>query len=172
MGTDAGHRPIGRFTSVYGGWTVVLLPLAAWGLFSFLDVVMGLDERNADTDTPVDALLWYRAITWIWAPVQIGLVFWALWFLTGSVHGTLEKLALAFGFGIMSGTVGIVYAHELMHQPGRAERWLGDILMGFVQYGHFRTEHLLVHHPHVATPRDAVTARYNEGFHRFFDPFP
>jgi alkane 1-monooxygenase len=25
-----------------------------------------------------------------------------------------------------------------------------------------------VHHLHVGTPRDPVTARYNEGFHRFF----
>ncbi len=27
---------------------------------------------------------------------------------------------------------------------------------------------LLVHHIHVATPRDPASARYNEGFHRFF----
>ena len=33
---------------------------------------------------------------------------------------------------------------------------------------HFRTEHLLVHHPYVGTPRDTVTARYNEGFHRAY----
>jgi alkane 1-monooxygenase len=37
-----------------------------------------------------------------------------------------------------------------------------------VLYSHFRSEHLRVHHPHVGTPRDPVTARYNEGFHRFF----
>ncbi|MEQ8368571.1 MAG: alkane 1-monooxygenase, partial [Roseicyclus sp.] len=30
------------------------------------------------------------------------------------------------------------------------------------------SEHLLVHHRYVGTPRDPVTARYNEGFHRFF----
>ena len=35
-------------------------------------------------------------------------------------------------------------------------------------YSHFRTEHLLVHHSWVATPRDAVSARYGEGFYRFF----
>jgi alkane 1-monooxygenase len=45
---------------------------------------------------------------------------------------------------------------------------LGDFLMASVLYSHFRSEHLRVHHSHVATPRDAVTARYNEGFHRFF----
>ena len=35
-------------------------------------------------------------------------------------------------------------------------------------YSHFRSEHMLVHHRYVATPKDSVTARYNEGFHRFF----
>jgi len=37
-----------------------------------------------------------------------------------------------------------------------------------VLYSHFRSEHLLVHHRYVGTPRDAVTARYNENVHRFF----
>jgi alkane 1-monooxygenase len=55
-----------------------------------------------------------------------------------------------------------------MHQKNRLERWAGDILMALTMYGHFRSEHLLVHHRYVATPRDAVTARYNENFHRFF----
>ncbi|MFZ1339951.1 MAG: alkane 1-monooxygenase, partial [Paracoccaceae bacterium] len=57
---------------------------------------------------------------------------------------------------------------ELFHKSSRAERALGDLLMAMVLYGHFRTEHLLVHHPHVGTPRDTVTARYNESFLRFF----
>jgi alkane 1-monooxygenase len=70
--------------------------------------------------------------------------------------------------GVMSGTIGINYSHELMHQKNRLERWLGDLLLATVLYSHFRTEHLLVHHLYVGTPRDAVTARYNEGFHRFF----
>ena len=68
----------------------------------------------------------------------------------------------------MTGTIGINYAHELMHQPRRGDRWLADILMAMVLYSHFRSEHLLVHHRYVGTPRDAVTARYNENVHRFF----
>jgi alkane 1-monooxygenase len=64
--------------------------------------------------------------------------------------------------------VGINYSHELMHQRNRLERWLADILLACVLYSHFRSEHLLVHHRYVATPRDPVTARYNEGFHRFY----
>jgi alkane 1-monooxygenase len=37
-----------------------------------------------------------------------------------------------------------------------------------VMYGHFRSEHMLVHHRYVGTPRDPVTARYNENFYSFF----
>ena len=82
--------------------------------------------------------------------------------------GLWERAGVFFGAGVMSGTVGIVYAHELLHQKGRIERFLGDLLLGMVLYGHFRSEHLLVHHILVGTPRDPVTARYNEGFHRFY----
>jgi alkane 1-monooxygenase len=55
-----------------------------------------------------------------------------------------------------------------MHQKTRFERFLSDLLMGMALYGHFRTEHVLVHHRHVGTRNDAVTARYGENFYRFF----
>src|SRR5947208_2001401 len=46
--------------------------------------------------------------------------------------------------------------------------WGLYLLLASVLYSHFRSEHLKVHHLYVATPRDPVTARYGEGFHRFF----
>ena len=70
--------------------------------------------------------------------------------------------------GAITGTIGINYSHELMHQRNRGERFLGDVLLAMVLYSHFRSEHLQVHHRYVGTPRDPVTARYNEGFHRYF----
>ena len=56
--------------------------------------------------------------------------------------------------------------------PAGSNVTLGDLLLAMVLYGHFRTEHLLVHHPHVGTPRDTVTARYNEGFLRVLSAGP
>ena len=155
--------------AIFGGWTILLVPLVTWAAFSILDVFAGLETSNPDTETPDSDLFWYRLITLIWAPLQAITLFGVLAFISNSAHLVWwEKLGVAFGLGIMAGTIGIVYAHELMHQPSKLERWLGDILMSMAQYGHFRSEHLLVHHRYVATPRDAVTARYNEGFHRFF----
>ena len=138
-------------------------------MFILLDALTGLNKDNADPATPDSGLYWYRMITLIWFPVQFGLLVWVLWYVPQAAHlGSLEKVMIFFGMGIISGTVGINYSHELMHQKPVVERWMADLLLASVLYSHFRSEHLRVHHLHVGTPRDPVTARYNEGFHRFF----
>ncbi|PIE11952.1 MAG: alkane 1-monooxygenase [Rhodobacterales bacterium] len=152
-----------------GGLWVLLPPVYAWYMFTALDALLGLSEDNPDPDTPDAALWWYRLGVAGWVPVQAVTLFGLIAYATRADHlGGWELAGLFFGMGVASGTVGMVYAHELMHQKPAWERWLGDILLGMVCYGHFRSEHLLVHHRYVGTPRDAVSARYNEGFHRFF----
>jgi alkane 1-monooxygenase len=164
-----GTIPLALIEATQGGWTLVLLPLYGWGLVTALDALLGLNRENPATDTPDDDLFWYRAITVLWFPIQFATIYGMIWWTGhGSPLGPFETIALFFGISVMSGTVGIVYAHELMHQKPVWERWLADLLLATVLYSHFRTEHLLVHHRHVGTPRDAVTAKYNEGFHRFF----
>ncbi|MDE3237916.1 MAG: alkane 1-monooxygenase [Paracoccaceae bacterium] len=164
-----GTLPLAVIGAAQGGWAVLLLPIYTWGLFSLLDAVTGLNLENADPTMPEQGLFWYRLITLIWFPLEFCVLFGTIWYVTHSGHlTTLEKVGLFFGMGVISGTVGINYSHELMHQKSRLERWFGDLLLACVLYSHFRTEHLRVHHPWVGTPRDTVTARYNEGFHRFF----
>lgn len=161
--------PIAWLGAVQGGWTVILLPLVTWYFFTLLDALLGLYKENADPQIEESKLTWYRAITLIWAPVQFLTLFGLIWYVTQTGHlSSLEKIVLFFGVGVITGTVGINYSHELMHQKNKTERRLGDLLLAMVFYSHFRSEHLLVHHRYVGTPRDPVTARYNEGFHRFF----
>ncbi|WBU63288.1 alkane 1-monooxygenase [Paracoccus aerodenitrificans] len=163
-----GLVPLAVLAAAQGGWWWGLMPVYAWYLVTGLDLVLGLNEENPDTETPVEQLFWYRAVTVIWFPVQFCLIFGLIWYSVRSDLSGWEKLGLFFGLGVASGTIGMVYAHELLHQRPKWERWLGDLLLASTLYSHFRTEHLLVHHSWVATPRDAVSARYNEGFHRFF----
>lgn len=164
-----GTVPMGLIGALHGGWAVALMPLYTWGLYTVLDAVLGLNLDDADPETPEADLFWYRLVTLIWFPIQAGMLVFLLWYVPRADHlGLVEKFTLFFGQGVMAGTVGIVYAHELMHQRNRLERWLGDLLLATVLYSHFRTEHLLVHHIYVGTPRDAVTARYGMGFHRHF----
>jgi alkane 1-monooxygenase len=161
--------PLAGISAVHGGWTVFLLPVYGWIGISFLDAIFGQNHGNPDAATPEADLFWYRLITLIWFPVQATVLYAMIYYVTRADHlGLAEKIGLFFGMGVISGSIGITYAHELMHQKNRAERWLGDLLLASVLYSHFRTEHLLVHHRYVGTPRDAVTARYNEGFHRAF----
>jgi len=161
-----GTVPLALLALGLGGWTVLLLPLYTWALFTLLDALTG---RNADPATPDDHLYWHRLITLVWFPIQFVLLFGMIWFATRvSYLGLLEKIGLFFGMGVISGTIGINYSHELMHQKSRLERMLADLLLASVLYSHFRSEHLRVHHLYVGTPRDPVTARYNEGFHHFF----
>lgn len=155
--------------AVQGGWWLLLAPLYGWGVVTLLDAALGLDRRNPDPQLPPGDLVWHRAVTLVWPPVQAALIFGGIFWVAATDHlAWWEMILLFFGIGVASGTVGINFSHELMHQKGRAERWLADLLLAMVLYSHFRSEHLRVHHLHVGTPRDPVTARYNEGFHRFF----
>ena len=161
--------PLPVIGAIYGGSTLALTPLLSWHIFTVVDAVAGLNEENPDTETQTKDLFWYRLITMIWPPVQFVMIFGLLAYVTSTTHLRVgEKIAVMIDVGILSGTIGIVYSHELLHQKNTFERWLGDILLSMVLYSHFRTEHLLVHHIYVGTPKDAVTARYNEGFHRYF----
>ncbi|MEM8690271.1 MAG: alkane 1-monooxygenase [Pseudomonadota bacterium] len=161
--------PLAWVGAVYGGWTVILLPLVTWYLFSIIDLVAGLNQDNADLETREDQMFWYRAITMIWAPLQFVTLFALIAYVAPADHlNTLEKLVLFFGVGVITGTVGINYSHELMHQKNKLERFMADTLLAMVLYSHFRSEHLLVHHRYVATPRDPVTARMGETFYRFY----
>ncbi len=151
-----------------GGWWIALIPLYNLAISSVLDSVFGLSRENLDPNADDSALLWHRMITWIWVPLQIMVVLGSLvaifWFDHLSVT---ESVFLAIVSGIVAGEMGITYAHELVHQHNKFERWFGDILLATVLYGHFRTEHILVHHRYIGTPRDVVTAKYNENLYHF-----
>lgn len=161
--------PILWIAAVHGEWTVLLIPVLTWYLFAALDGLTGLNLDDADLAASDNDLFWYKLLTSLWVPVQLVTLFALIAYVTRSDHlDLLERIVLFFGAGIMTGTIGINYSHELMHQKNNRERWLGDLLLASVLYSHFRSEHLLVHHRYVGTPRDPVTARYNEGFHRFY----
>lgn len=164
-----GLIPLAIIAAVYGGWAIALLPLSTWYLFTALDFAIGRQTDNPDPDTPEGQLHWYRLVTLVWPPLQLLTIFGILGYVTASGHlQRWEEWALFAALGILSGTVGINYSHELMHQKPKIERRMADILLASVLYSHFRSEHLLVHHRYVGTPRDPVTARYGESFYHFF----
>ena len=160
--------PLMLISWIFGGWTILLVPIFGYVVITFFDALVGkkLIKPNVDSAVSEDR---YKYVLYGWVPVQFFLLFGSLItiFMFDHLSG-IEAFFLMIVQGIISGAVGIVFAHELMHQKTRFERFLSDLLMGMALYGHFRTEHVLVHHRHVGTRKDAVTARYGENFYRFF----
>ena len=151
----------------YGGITILLTPLFGYVIVTIFDFIMGENMKqnsSVERNSPN-----YKIILYIWPLIQMFLIFGTLIVIFKFNHlNFYESAALMLVVGIVTGAVGITFAHELMHQSNKKERFLADILMGMAMYGHFRTEHLLVHHRHVGTKGDAVTARFNESFYLFF----
>lgn len=160
--------PITIFTVSQGEFWFVIPALILWYGVTMMDEIAGTFKVNADPNTQEDALFWYKLITMIWPFVQFGTLFWAIYFLSRSDFALWEIIGAAFSIGMLTGTVGINYSHELMHQSDKKERLLADVLLSMVLYSHFRSEHLQVHHRYVGTPRDPVTARFGESFYKYF----
>ena len=67
---------------------------------------------------------------------------------------------LGLGFAINSG-------HEVGHKTDRTSKWIALLMLAPSLYGHFRVEHNVGHHSHVATPKDTATSYFGESFWHF-----
>ncbi|HSG01936.1 MAG TPA: alkane 1-monooxygenase [Vicinamibacterales bacterium] len=151
-----------------GGWTFLPVFVLYAGL-PIADTLAGRTAHHPDADA-VRALEdepAFRLVTWAWVPVQVALLVWTLDWVTDPARTGLERAGIVFSMGSVAGAVGITFAHELLHRPGRFERALGDVLLAAVSYPHFAIEHVHGHHRHVGTPDDPATARLGEGYWSF-----
>ena len=155
--------------ALYGGWFIALPFIWGWVIITLLDRVMGLNTENMDPATRDSVLFWHNMVVWAWVPTQMILMAFVFWQIGMGGHlGPWESVGVAAGLGVATGGIGITFAHELVHQRNRWERWAGELLLVSVGYGHFTTEHVYGHHITVGTPKDPVSARKGENFYSFF----
>lgn len=88
------------------------------------------------------------------------------WEAAGQAIANLYTVAILCG--VTAGYSGIVLAHELVHRRNPVEYFLGRVLLMFVCYEQFATEHVRGHHPRLGTPEDPATARFGEKMKDFF----
>lgn len=149
-----------------GAWT--FLPLAVvYGVLPLADRSSNPRNPAPGSERDLSENPWFRAITWVWVPIQAALLIWALATASADRLTALELAGLTLSLGVTTGGIGITFAHELIHRPGRVERALGEALLGTVCYMHFAIEHVYGHHRHVGTPRDPATARLGEASYQF-----
>ena len=152
---------------IYGGVVLLLAPAFGYVIISIVDFIIGENRKN-QIDVASDTGK-YKLILFAWPFIQFFLLFGSIISICWFNHLTaLEAVILMLVQGMITGAVGITFAHELMHQKTKLERFMADVLMAMAIYGHFRTEHVFVHHRYVGTKKDAVTARFNESFYTFF----
>ena len=152
---------------IYGGIMLIFAPIFGYVIISIIDLFIGENKKEQILNS--ENINNYKIILFAWPFIQFFLLFGSLIVICFFDHlSVFEAIVLMLVQGMISGAVGITFAHELMHQKTKFERFLSDLLMGMALYGHFRTEHVHVHHRFVGTEKDAVTARYNESFYTFF----
>ena len=149
----------------YGGW-YIWFPF--WILISFFDVFAGRDLHSRDPKTPDRDVFWHCALTWLWVPCLFALYIFVFYQIFVSGHLTWSEtvgVSAALGQAV---SISIAVGHDLAHRRRAWERGLSELLMSLAGLGYYTTEHVYIHHTHVATPYDPVTARKGETVYRFF----
>ena len=144
-------------------------PIVILGLIPLLDLVVGLDP-GAPPDAAIaalEAVKYYRWITFLFLPVQYTGFLVALAYLMHANLTVSDRIGLAVTLGFIAG-LGINTAHELGHKREPVERWLAKVALAQSGYGHFYIEHNRGHHVRVATPNDPASSRMGENFYQFW----
>jgi alkane 1-monooxygenase len=165
-------------------WPTLLLPIATWlylftiphggltfaAVLAFLLSLVAADRLSPrDREPPAGSSAGRGLRPLLFGLAASHLVGLAM-FLHAVAEGRLQGVDLcvaAFLVGVNSGYSAIVVAHELIHQPRRVEKALGQLLLTTVLYGHFFIEHLRGHHRRAATDEDPASARFGESFVAF-----
>jgi len=131
------------------------------------DLIIGKDDHNPSPQISkeLDKRISFRLVTWLWGPVQCGILIWGLGAQEGI--GWSNWINLVIGVGIVGG-MGISCAHELIHRTNEFEVGLGKAILITVCYGHFYIEHIWGHHKRVSTNEDPGSARYGESYYSFW----
>ena len=159
--------PLVVMAANHGGWWLAGPFVFLW-LADNLDTVFGTEERNLDSKkTRKSQLFWYKLAVWVWVVLYpITLVF-ALWQILVAEHlATWEAVLMVLALGGMA-RLTLNAGHDMMHRRTAWERWLGEFLMASVSFPQEVTEHVYVHHAHVGTPKDSVSASKGQSFWQY-----
>ncbi len=154
---------IGYFSGSSGKLSLLFLVVVA-----IIDALIGTCQSAAQPHPwPAARHTWFSAFLYLYALLQVALIVWTLGVIAArpSVEAALW---LGVSVGFITGGFGITIAHELGHRPGRCDRFVSQLLLVTVCYGHFHVEHNRGHHARVGTPNDPASARLGESFYAFY----
>lgn len=159
-------------TGPHEWWKALLWTVPTWTLVA-IDTGAPPDLRQPEEGTPrwpFDVQVYLLTALQLANHIMLGfmaakLLIWPAPELGKTLANFIAMQAVS---GVTAGYSGIVLGHELVHRRNRFEFFLGRLLLMFVCYEHFATEHIRGHHPLIGTRRDPATARFGETFREFF----
>ena len=144
--------------------------IVGFGVFPLLDLVVGKDLHNPAPEAMarLEEARIFRFVTYAYVPIHIGLILWGAVVVSHGEWTFGQRLGFMLSIGFVTGAQGITIAHELGHKKSKLERFLSQVLLVTVCYGHFYIEHNRGHHVRVATFEDPASARLGESFYAFY----
>ncbi|HGL8945662.1 TPA: alkane 1-monooxygenase [Legionella pneumophila] len=157
------------FVSLYlGGWYSFLPFFIVFAFIPLIDAFLH-DSVNPTKEQEQELLKdkFFKYITCAYVPIQITIIAYGVYIVSTQNLVWNEWLGFTMSLGLISGGVGINFAHEMMHKNSKLQQLMSKILLVTVCYGHFFIEHVKGHHVKVATPDDPATARLGENLYQF-----
>ena len=148
-----------------------IIPWVVLPLIPFIKIVETLfrkDVPNLDRNTPESRVFWHIAIIVCWAacyPILVAFILWAVCNIPTLI--LYERIVLLVFCGML-GRLTTLASHDLIHRRQLWARRLGEFAMSAIAMPHFHTEHVYMHHPNVATPRDGESARVGQSYYNYF----
>jgi alkane 1-monooxygenase len=143
-------------------WVFGCIPVIEFFMHGTSENMAKRDEELAKKDKIFD-LIAYTAV-----PLQLGLMVYFLFRVSGPALAMWEKIGMMMSFGIACGALGINAAHELGHRITKHEQLMSKVLLSTSQYMHFFIEHNRGHHKNVSTDEDPASGRYGESLYAFY----
>ena len=153
--------------ATYGQWWLAG-PFVFFWLADNLDTTFGTEERDIDRTKPGNRrLVWYKLAVWLWVALYPPTLVFALWqiFAAGRL-AVWEAVVLVLALGSMA-RLTLNAGHDMMHRRTVWERRIGEFLMASVSFPQEVTEHVYIHHAHIGTPKDSVSAPKGQSFWQY-----
>ncbi len=149
-------------------WVIpwVVLPLVPF--VRIAEAVFRKDLPNLDRNTPEARVFWHIAIIMFWAACYPFIVVFIIWAICTVPTLILYERIVLLVFCGQLGRLTTIASHDLIHRRQPWARGLGMFAMSALAMPHWYTEHVYMHHPNVATPRDKESARINQSYYNYF----
>lgn len=147
----------------YGLAALIWLTLVGGLVDHLLPRAFGAGAQGLGHATPWQGL-WADGLQCALALGHLGLILALPILVSDPSAGAGGAILFLLALASFAGQVTHPNAHELIHRAPRALRLLGRALYASLGFGHHASAHLLVHHPHVATPLDPNSAPRGLGF--------